>query len=660
MSSLIRFPVALALAAALAGCDSGALADNRAQTGSSTLVSSARHDALYVVNTDQGTLARVTPGTGRTSEVVVGHQPTRVTRVGDRLLVTLKGDRSIAEVQDVDGTLTLIRTVPVGAEPFGIIATEDGKSVYVAVSMQDEVVELDGETLVEVRRFAVSGQPRWLAVHPSGDALYVGSAMGGALHWIDLGKGRVTPMEMPVVQGGVQADGRQEALDIRITGDIAVSPNGGAVAVPSIYLDTTTPVDEPTPDGPVDGGYGSVGVGLSRLNPIVVVSLVDANGRPAIGTAEPVFVATQVSDVRQGVTTARSFPSSVTFAPDSDSMLITMEGSQTVLVAATRPDRFANEPNRGDGRTTESDVAFDTGGNGVFIDSSQVAFTTLGSVGVDGAGPRGVAFLADDEPWVHSAFDREIATFEMVNLNNGVVRGEGGLRSFTNQRTVVADPVLPGEVDYGRRLFSSANLDSMAAPGSGVSCSTCHFDGRNDGLTWTFNDAKGSTFVRNTPSLAGKVSETAPMTWTSEVASVAEEARLTSQGRMGGHGLSKVDLEAIQAFVDYSTPVDVPLRGAADPAIARGKAIFEREDVGCATCHSGSRYTDNLRHDLYDLRGVNTPGLQGVVATAPYLHDGSAKDLAAVLETSRLKMMGDTSMLSAAENADLLTYLKSL
>ena len=44
-----------------------------------------------------------------------------------------------------------------------------------------------------------------------------------------------------------------------------------------------------------------------------------------------------------------------------------------------------------------------------------------------------------------------------------------------------------------------------------MSCGTCHFEGRNDGLTWHLDDQ-----VRQTPSLAGAVSVTAPFTWTSK------------------------------------------------------------------------------------------------------------------------------------------------
>jgi len=57
---------------------------------------------------------------------------------------------------------------------------------------------------------------------------------------------------------------------------------------------------------------------------------------------------------------------------------------------------------------------------------------------------------------------------------------------------------------------------------------------------------------------------------------------------------------------------------------------------------------------------ANTPGLRGIAATAPYLHDGSLKSLRSVLEWARNGEMGDTSMLSDDELDALEAYLRSL
>jgi hypothetical protein len=78
-----------------------------------------------------------------------------------------------------------------------------------------------------------------------------------------------------------------------------------------------------------------------------------------------------------------------------------------------------------------------------------------------------------------------------------------------------------------------------------------------------------------------------------------------------------------------------------------GEIIFQRE--GCATCHAPPRFTDSSGSSLRNvgtirassglrlgqpLTGIDTPTLRGVWASAPYLHDGSAPNLADVFRVS--------------------------
>jgi mono/diheme cytochrome c family protein len=151
-------------------------------------------------------------------------------------------------------------------------------------------------------------------------------------------------------------------------------------------------------------------------------------------------------------------------------------------------------------------------------------------------------------------------------------------------------------------------------------------------------------------------------------------------------------LDALAAFVNFGIPRPVP--PTTDPAlVARGRAIFERADVGCAACHAGPRFTDSGQgnsalaldgevrlHDvgtcvtegawpdtaLADVAGhprtacdLDTPSLTGIASSPPYLHDGSAPTLRDVLERTR-GHMGDISSLSPADEAALIEYLRSL
>jgi cytochrome c553 len=216
------------------------------------------------------------------------------------------------------------------------------------------------------------------------------------------------------------------------------------------------------------------------------------------------------------------------------------------------------------------------------------------------------------------------------------------------------EPALEPRIALGMNLFFSNTDQKMSGHNVNVSCSTCHFDGRNDGLTWTFADGP-----RQTPSLAGDVSETEPVTWRDDVATVVDEVRLTSQGRMGGEGLAGAEAQSVADYVNWRRHLDLPNHGADNVIIAEGKEIFESEAAGCSDCHSGEQFTDSSLHRVRG-KNVRTPTLRGVAATAPYFHDGSSASLGELLERSRDGSMGNTRHLSEAQMAALEAYLTSL
>lgn len=163
--------------------------------------------------------------------------------------------------------------------------------------------------------------------------------------------------------------------------------------------------------------------------------------------------------------------------------------------------------------------------------------------------------------------------------------------------------------------------------------------------------------------------------------------------QMGGHGtfveprtgvsvtngtddLISAKLPALQAY-QLSLAAPAPPAGSFDPVAAeRGRLVFN--DAGrCATCHSGTRFTDaNERlHPPSDAVSEPEPGgapsyasrsatkqyrtapLRGLWQHPPYFHNGTAATLEAVVQTY------DTELslgLGAGQQADLVQYLKSL
>jgi hypothetical protein len=142
-------------------------------------------------------------------------------------------------------------------------------------------------------------------------------------------------------------------------------------------------------------------------------------------------------------------------------------------------------------------------------------------------------------------------------------------------------------------------------------------------------------------------------------------------------GLSP-ELDALAAFLkSLDTYHASPFRNADGTLTAdgvAGRAIFKR--LGCNFCHTGADATDSSRGKLHDvgtlkessgqrggepLLGIDTPTLNGVWETAPYLHDGSAATLKDVLTTQNPDdRHGFASSLGEAELGQLVAYVQQL
>ncbi|MEO8384779.1 MAG: hypothetical protein ABI583_06035 [Betaproteobacteria bacterium] len=163
--------------------------------------------------------------------------------------------------------------------------------------------------------------------------------------------------------------------------------------------------------------------------------------------------------------------------------------------------------------------------------------------------------------------------------------------------------------------------------------------------------------------------------------------------QMGGHGsftesrtgvmvtngtddLISAKLPMLQAY-QLTLGAPTPRAGSFDQTAAvRGEALFR--GIGeCATCHSGTAFTDanTQLHSPIDVvsepepNGVpgyasrsatkqyRTAPLHGLWQHAPYFHNGSAATLEAVVQTyNTRKSLG----LTQAQSVDLVEYLKSL
>jgi cytochrome c peroxidase len=245
----------------------------------------------------------------------------------------------------------------------------------------------------------------------------------------------------------------------------------------------------------------------------------------------------------------------------------------------------------------------------------------------------------------------------------------------------LAPSVRAPAVEIGAELFRRAGDRRLSLDG-GLACASCHPDGRADGLTWrrgdkqavvhekcfTFSSGGGKAervpcrdfdFTRvQTPILAGRVRDTAPYKWSGRDDTLHESIRKTVSVLDGQpKRLHRWEVAALARYVRSLAPPRPPTVVDVD-AVARGRALFESDRLGCAGCHAGPRFTDRDQHDLASLE-TDTPSLLGAAHSAPYLHGGAADSLSELLTDAGLDM-ADVSDLSDAERDDLIHFLRSL
>lgn len=553
-------------------------------SGSLGLTSDDR--TLFVADSDHDRVTVIDTATDRVlAQVPVGRAPERIF-VGpeDRIYVTNRGDRTVMRI-DRD-RLSVAAVGRVGAEPVGISMASDGR-LLVANSASGTLSVLDARTLAAEDEIVLGGTPWAVTALPDGVRAYVTDLVSAQVSVVDLEGGaidRSVVLEHPEVQEcqNAWAPTREPAQPA----DVVLSPEGDRAYVAHVL--SRTGLD----------GFGNATLSLAVAPSVSTL----ATGDDALVTAEP--TSTVPADIPSPLLVATDDETCLAMgeAMDAPSSLVVDATGDWIYVADHNSEALAIVSARGD-----RSLGFVDPAHGI-ADLVRV-----------GARPTGLAVRGDlSAAYVHDAFDYDVAVIERVNGRLSVTR-----------RIRFADSDLDPAVDRGRRLFYSAADPRMTQPElGGVSCSSCHPDGRSDGLSWSLPGATVGPWDapelggRNTPALWG-VAQTAPYQWDGAVQDLPSYSHMMVSW-MGGRGLAAGDARDLVAYMQSVPAPDNPNvdTGAAD-VLDHGRTVFEST---CASCHGGAALTD---HEAYEVGGVrvDTPSLRGVFATPPYLHDGSARTL---------------------------------
>ena len=192
--------------------------------------------------------------------------------------------------------------------------------------------------------------------------------------------------------------------------------------------------------------------------------------------------------------------------------------------------------------------------------------------------------------------------------------------------------------------------------GGGIACASCHPEGTDDGRTWNF----APIGARRTQPLDVGLEGSAPFHWDGDLPTIGSLMSEVFVRRMGGFAESPERIDAIQNWI-FSLHPRAALRAADDPAAQRGKALFNSGEVGCATCHAGSKFTNSTSFDVGTGGKFQVPSLLGVARRLPVMHTGCATTLRERFDaTCGGTAHGNTAQLDEGQLSDLVSYLESI
>lgn len=657
----------------------------------STIARAVQDDVLFVADEDHAAIRVIplplTPERNGDTYPVPG-RPAALVVSGDRVLVTVRG------LDDGTGALLVLeRAGPMGLaekarislpfDAWGLALSPDASFAVVTSAWSAKVAVVDLASARVRGSVEVGREPRGVTILPDGRRAYVSHLVGAAITRIDGLDGstpRATPLDVPA--GPLRAAIGQKA-QASLGYAIVPSPSGDRLFLPRHALGV------PGPDAWF--GASTVDVVLTATDAPLLAPRKGALPE----TWTPLMKEMRVAAPWQGggidavETGASAFvaPRAAVYRPKERTLLVASEGTDRLVEL----DALLSDPTVMPIRTYE-------------LASHGNAYI---HVATQGGAPSGIALSADERfAYVYCRSTSDVTAVRLV-------RGEGDYNMLPPPVVHVAKEAEDESFALGKALFYNAT-DALTS--GGLSCASCHPDGRDDGHVWhevafqgereRFTNFLGGVenfpalhrrwpdlvpkalvgpieaptgigFARQTPMLAGRVNAKGPYGWHGESPDLP--ARLVA-----GFGLHRWRAEDGGAPENYRARAGhlaaflrkglVPPPATTRPLTeeeASGKALFESPETRCAGCHvPATEWTDRAPIPLgaWPARAgfapesdpaFKTPSLLFVAQTAPYFHDGRFATLEEVIEQSGDKM-GKTSHLTADQKKALVAYLRTL
>lgn len=573
---------------------------------------------LYVTAQDEDALLVIDPA-GREVEarIAVGRRPHGVVVNGACSLAWVSNEEDDT-VSVVDLRLgASIGTIPTGYMPTGLALGPQEKRLYVANWLGDDISVLDLEAGTEMTRLAAGENPTAIAA-VDGQLLVTNQIAFPAprpeppvseVTVIDAAQGRVVE--------------RHRLRNAHMLEGVAVAPEGDLALVALLRPRNLLPALQVERGWMMTGGLAVIDRERDR---VVQLPLDEVNA----------FYAD---------------PSCVAFTPDGRYAFVSHGGVDRVTVIDVAALRSLVRD------TPAATLAGYANNLGISVRYVVKRIPT-------GTNPRGMALSPDGRSlYVAERLDDRIAVIDVETLENGSSIDLGGPEHISIFRR-------------GEQVFHSA----AATMQNQFSCRSCHPNSQVDNLQYDFEpDGLGLNPVDNR-SLLG-IRETAPFKWSGKNTSLYMQCGIRfARFLTRAEPFSTPDLNALVAYIGSLPPTRnrrAPGEDGLTASQLRGKAIFERihmvdgteipERNRCISCHAGPYFTDRRHADVGSaspedtITVFDTPQLNNLVDTAPYLHDGKAMTLEEIWTIySPRDTHGVTSDIGKDGLNDLIHYLRTL
>lgn len=542
----------------------------------------------------------------------------------------------------------------VATEPVAAAVAANGQSAWVVSAWGRTLTELSLPDLQSLRTEPLAREPRAVTVSDDGERVLIAHAVGGTLTEVPVHGGekrehslsatsqrsvfphfaRMKHFEtffafdddfrpMPHSRHHLRRSRAQvHSSTLPATQGFALVASGDRVFVPQAF-------SNPGELGQPAKGYGASGSPLpATMQDVAVVHLAEgSSNRGGKPFAFPFGWPERSNNVCR-------LPRAVALDPVRDSLWVACIGADRVVEF----DASGDDP----GRDELSSFAVPRGPSGLVLDAAR------------------------RKAYVWSRFDRSVSELDLpgaieeptarkeLRRSRRLPSAEDSVPAFVTS-LFSPEPTTQNQDDIlaGMALFHKSGDEAIS--GDGRACASCHPGARDDGLRWR---TPGVLLARQTPMLDGRIADTAPYGWLGEHVTLTEHLENTVKSRLRGKGLSDRQMAQLVAYLQALPGPPVVHDGASDE-VARGEALYHRDDVGCGDCHDHGGTVDGLQHAFGRSPATDTPSLRFIAGAAPFFHDGAYQTLEDVL-LHTASVMGQEVPLNEGDRGALLAYLRTL